>query len=54
MEKGVMVYPTTGVDNGIKGDTFLVSPPFIITEGEIDAGFDILDEALTDFEKEFL
>ena len=54
MEKGVMMYPTTGVDNGVRGDTFLVSPPFIITKGEIDAGFDMLDEALTDFEKEFL
>ena len=54
MEHGVMGYPTTGVDNGVRGDTFLVSPPFIISEEEIDAGFDMLDDALTDFEKEFL
>jgi len=54
MEHGVMGYPTTGVDNGVRGDTFLVSPPFIITEGEIDTAFDLLDDALTDFEKEFL
>ncbi len=53
MEKGCMGYPTTGVDNGIRGDTFLVSPPFIITEDEIDTAFDMLDEAFTDFEKEF-
>jgi len=54
MEKGVMVYPTFGVDNGVRGDTFLVSPPFIITKGEIDTAFDMLNEALTDFEKEVL
>ena len=54
MEHGVMGYPTTGVDNGVRGDTFLVSPPFIITEAEIDTAFDMLDEAFTDFEKEFL
>jgi adenosylmethionine-8-amino-7-oxononanoate aminotransferase len=54
MDKGCMGYPTTGVDNGVRGDTFLVSPPFIITESEIDAAFDMLDDALADFEKEFL
>jgi len=52
MQKGCMGYPTTGVDNGVRGDTFLVSPPFIITEGEIDTAFDMLDEAITEFEKE--
>jgi adenosylmethionine-8-amino-7-oxononanoate aminotransferase len=53
MKKGCMVYPTTGVDNGVRGDHFLVSPPYIIKESEIDAAFDMLDAALTDFEKEF-
>ncbi len=53
MEHGVMGYPTTGVDNGARGDTFLISPPFIITEAEIDTGFDLLEEAIADFEKEF-
>ena len=54
MQKGCMGYPTTGVDNGVRGDHFLVSPPFIITESEIDTAFDMLDDALTDLEKEFL
>jgi len=54
MEKGCMIYPTTGVINGIKGDHFLVAPPLIITEEEIDTAFDMLDEAFTDFEKEVL
>ena len=54
MKKGCMVYPTTGVDNGVRGDHFLVSPPYIIKESEIDAAFAMLDAALTDFEKEFM
>ena len=54
MKKGCMVYPTTGVDNGVRGDHFLVSPPYIIKESEIDAAFGMLDAALTDFEKEFM
>ncbi len=54
MEHGVMGYPTTGVENGVKGDTFLVSPPFIIKETEIDTAFDLLDRAFADFEKEML
>jgi len=51
MEKGCLIYPTTGVINGVKGDHFLIAPPFIIREEEINAAFDILDEALSDFEK---
>lgn len=54
MQKGCMGYPTTGVDQGVRGDHFLVSPPFIITENEIDTAFDMVDEALTDLEKEIL
>jgi adenosylmethionine-8-amino-7-oxononanoate aminotransferase len=52
--KGCMIYPTTGVVQGVKGDHFLIAPPFIITREEIDTALDILDEALNDFEKEFL
>ncbi|MFC1903362.1 aspartate aminotransferase family protein [Chloroflexota bacterium] len=54
MEKGCMIYPTTGVINGIMGDHFLVAPPYIITEEQISTAFDMLDAAFTDFEKEVL
>jgi len=54
MEKGVMGYPATGMANGVKGDSFLVSPPFIIKEEEIDTAFDRLDAAFTEFERECL
>lgn len=54
MNHGVMSYPTAGIKNGVSGDALLVSPPFIITEPVIDEAFNLLDAALTDFEKEFL
>jgi len=52
MQKGCMIFGVTGVVEGVKGDEFMVAPPFIITESEIDTALDIVDEALTDFEKE--
>ena len=51
-EKGCMIYPTAGVIQGVRGDQFLVAPPYIITEEEIDTALDMLDEAITKFEKE--
>ncbi len=54
MEHGVMGYPTVGIKNGVSGDAFLVSPPFIITESVIDEAFDRIDAAITVFEKEYL
>ncbi|MFC2063377.1 aminotransferase class III-fold pyridoxal phosphate-dependent enzyme, partial [Chloroflexota bacterium] len=50
-QKGCMIYPTSGVVRGVQGDHFLIAPPFIITEGEIDTALGILDSALTEFEK---
>lgn len=52
MEKGCMVYPVTGVEQGIAGDEIMMAPPYIITEKEIDTALEMVDEALTDFEKE--
>lgn len=52
--KGIMVYPTMGVVQGVKGDQLLASPPFIIAQDEMDTALDILDESLTEFEKSVL
>jgi len=54
MEKGCMVFPTSGVVFGVAGDEIMVAPPFIISESEINTALDILEEALTDFERECL
>jgi len=54
MERGCMVFPTTGTVEGAAGDVIVMAPPYIITESHIDDGLDMVDAALTDFEKEFL
>ena len=54
MARGCMVYPTAGVDNGVRGDHYLVSPPYNVTEAQIDEAFSMLDAAQTDFENELL
>lgn len=52
MDRGCMIVPRTGVAKGIKGDQLMIAPPLIITESEIDTALDIVDSALTAFEKE--
>jgi adenosylmethionine-8-amino-7-oxononanoate aminotransferase len=52
MEKGCMVFPTSGFHQGVKGDAIMAAPPYIITEKEIDTALDIIDDVLSDFEKE--
>lgn len=54
MERGCMVFPTTGTVEGVAGDVIMMAPPYIITESQIDDGLEMVDAALTDFEKEFL
>jgi adenosylmethionine-8-amino-7-oxononanoate aminotransferase len=54
MEKGCMVFPTTGTVEGVKGDVIMMAPPYIITKEEIDLGLDMVDEAITEFEKQAL
>jgi adenosylmethionine-8-amino-7-oxononanoate aminotransferase len=52
MEKGCMIYPTNGVVNGVRGEHFLIAPPLVISEDQIETAFKILDEAFFEFEKE--
>jgi adenosylmethionine-8-amino-7-oxononanoate aminotransferase len=51
MDKGLIVYPSSGMEQGVRGDTLIIAPPYIITESEINMALDILDEAISDFEK---
>jgi adenosylmethionine-8-amino-7-oxononanoate aminotransferase len=37
MARGLMVYPMGGAIDGIRGDHVLLAPPFIVSEGQIDA-----------------
>lgn len=52
MDKGCMVFPTSGVVQGIAGDEIMIAPPFIITKSEIDTALRIVEEALTEYESE--
>ena len=53
MEKGCMVFPSSGTEQGVRGDILVAAPPYIINESEIDTALGIIDEAISDFEKEF-
>jgi hypothetical protein len=33
----VLLYPSTGSANGVDGDLFLVGPPLVVTDAELDA-----------------
>ena len=49
-ERGVLVYSGTGNANGVDGDTILLGPPFVVTDGElvriVDALADAIEQAL--------
>jgi len=51
IDKGLIVYPSFGMEHGISGDALIIAPPYMITESEINMALDILDKALGDFEK---
>ena len=51
-DKGVVLYPGTGCADGVEGDLLMISPPFIISEQEIDQVIDVLQESLKEMEKE--
>jgi adenosylmethionine-8-amino-7-oxononanoate aminotransferase len=49
---GLIVYPGTGSVDGNSGDHILVAPPFIIEKHEIDKLVSILDQSISEVEKE--
>jgi len=52
-KKGLIIYPASGGQfQGIAGDAFMVAPPFIATQEELDEIVDILDQALEEVDKE--
>lgn len=52
LDRGCMIAPRTGVVKGIEGDQIMIAPPLIITKKEIDTALDMVDSAISDFEKE--
>ncbi len=46
LARGVNVYVGTGMADGLNGDAVLIGPPFVITEGQIDALVSVLRDVL--------
>jgi adenosylmethionine-8-amino-7-oxononanoate aminotransferase len=47
-EQGLVTYPGGGCADGVNGDSFMISPPFVITDDECAALVAILDRTLTE------
>ncbi len=46
LARGLMIYPGSGTVDFTAGDHFMIGPPFVITEKQIDEVLDILVELL--------
>jgi len=53
-EKGLIIYPGSGTADGVVGDHIIISPPFIISETEIDTIFDLLQESILEIQKSIM
>jgi len=49
MQEGLVVYPGTGMINGVEGDQFMIAPPLIVTREDVDDIFDRLGRGLGKF-----
>jgi hypothetical protein len=45
-ERGVLVYSGTGLADGTDGDSILLGPPFVITDGELQRVAEVLADAV--------
>ncbi len=46
LTNGLLCYPTAGTADGVRGDHVIISPPFIITDDEIDLACDLLARSI--------
>ena len=44
--RGVLVYSSTGVADGVDGDLIVLGPPFVVSDAEIDRIVEVLAEAI--------
>lgn len=54
LQRGLVTYPCSGTVNGTAGDMMLLAPPLTITAEQIDTILNILDDSLSEVEKELL
>ena len=50
---GLLVYPSSGFVDGVQGDSVLISPPFIISEKELQELVYLLEKSLVEVAREF-
>lgn len=46
MQEGLVVYPGTGMVDGVEGDQFLVAPPLIVAREDVDEIYHRLERGL--------
>ncbi len=46
--KGVLVYPGTGLANGVDGDSIMFGPPFVVTDDELVRIVDLVTESVAE------
>lgn len=51
-DKGVIIFTGNGCADGVDGDLIMVSPPFIITQAQIDYVVDVLRESFKEMQQE--
>ena len=51
-DRGAVIFTCNGIADGVDGDAIMVSPPFVITEEQIDDVVDVLKEAFKEMEEE--
>lgn len=51
-EKGLLIYPSSAGQEGAHGDAIIISPPFIITNNQIDELVSIFRDVVLEIEKE--
>ncbi len=51
-KRGLVIYPCTGTVNGAAGDMTLMAPPLVTTAAQVDEMVAILDDTLSDIERE--
>ncbi len=54
LKRGLVTYPCTGTVNGVAGDMMLLAPPLTITAEQINDILNILDDSLSEVEKDVL
>jgi adenosylmethionine-8-amino-7-oxononanoate aminotransferase len=45
-QRGILLYPSTGVADGINGDVVMLGPPFIVTQSQLERTVSVLGDVL--------